>query len=376
MATQDAPDPGQAPPPAPTRSTLPLFSLYPALQDEVPWTSLTEYPSPTRRLKRSGNALGHPHLWIKRDDMLGSAYGGNKIRKLEFILADARRQSSEDLITVGGIGSHHVLASAIYARQLGMKVTAVLFPQPVTPHVRDVLLALFSLGVDCRLCRNRVFLLPQVLWEYTRRRFVRVTKSPYVIGPGGSSILGSLGYVNAALELKQQIDRGDVALPATIYIPLGSGGTMAGLLIGLALAGLPTRVVGVRVVEGLVCNRYIVASLAEKVLQLLRRADPALNKVKIPPDQIHIDAEQLGRGYGWPTEGGEKAVQFMKDNERILLETTYTGKAFAAFMDHAPSEKRVPILFWNTFNSKPVHSMIRARVKDLPADFRALLKGF
>ncbi|MBI2060800.1 MAG: pyridoxal-phosphate dependent enzyme [Nitrospirae bacterium] len=369
--TQPRPSDPPAVPEEP-KARLPLFAAYPSLE-EIPWTSLSDYPSPVQRLEKSGRALHHPHLWIKRDDLLGTVYGGNKVRKLEFILGEARRRGFERIIVVGGIGSHHVLASALYAKSLGLDVTAILFPQPATAYVRDVLLALFSLGVDCQLTRSRAWMLPHVLMEYFHRQVVRVDKYPLVVYPGGSSPLGCLGYVNAAFEIKRQTETGDLPPPATLYVPLGSGGTMAGLVVGFALAQLSCKVIGVRVVERSMCNRFVVASLAQRTLEYMRTFDPVFGQTKITLDMVHVEGGYLGGGYGHPTPEAQEAIRFAKEHEKLKLEPTYSGKTFAAFMKLAPSEKGVPVLFWDTYNSKSIQSLIQLKVKDLPWKFRRLL---
>ncbi|MBI2889666.1 MAG: pyridoxal-phosphate dependent enzyme [Nitrospirae bacterium] len=358
---------------SPQARTIPLFARFPGLREDVPWLSLTRYPSPTRRLFSAGRKLGHPHLWMKCDNTLGTQYGGNKIRKLEFILAEARQRGDEEIIVVGGIGSHHVLASAVHAKQMGLKVHAVLFPQPPSPHVEEVLRAVVSLGVECHLCTNRAWMIPKVLLEYVRRYLVRVSKAPYVVYPGGSSALGSLGYVNAALELRAQVDAGDVPQPGVIVVPLGSGGTMAGLLVGLQLADLSSQVVGVRVVERTVCNRFVVASLANRIVDYLLRLDPNLPLHPVKPAEVLVEGDYLGRGYGWPTEQAEEAIRFARTQEKVVLEATYSGKAFAAAMAYSRVHKGIPILFWNTYNSRPMRSLIHCSVDDLPPRFKALL---
>src|SRR5207253_1849150 len=139
-------------------------------------------------------------LWVKREDESGERYGGNKVRKLEFILAEAARAPKRRLVTVGGYGSHHVLATAVYGAQQGFAVEAVVFPQPLTPHVLETVRAAAAAGASFRVAHSWAGVPPRVLVARRRCRYV---------GPGGSSPTGTLGYVSAGLELAAQVSRGE-----------------------------------------------------------------------------------------------------------------------------------------------------------------------
>src|SRR5713101_2838243 len=128
--------------------TIPLFKSYPQLEENIPWTRLCNYPSPVEKLPNLGRAVGADEIWIKRDDLLSSIYGGNKVRKLEFILADARSRGAKTLITVGGLGSNHALALAAYSRNLGFRSVLVLFNQPETNWVRKNLILDLYFGAE------------------------------------------------------------------------------------------------------------------------------------------------------------------------------------------------------------------------------------
>src|ERR1700758_3621977 len=130
------------------KDTLPLFKFYPFLEENVPWILLGKYPSPVEKLSNLQRAFGANELWIKRDDLLSNIYGGNKVRKLEFILADARSRKSNTLITVGGLGSNHALALTMHSKNLGFRPVVVLFNQPKTQQVRKNLLLGFHFGAE------------------------------------------------------------------------------------------------------------------------------------------------------------------------------------------------------------------------------------
>ena len=229
-----------------------LFRAFPSLASRVPWVPLGRFPTPVARI--DGLAPRSVELWVKRDDASGAAYGGNKVRKLEFLLGEAKACGARQLVTLGAIGSHHVLATAIYGRQVGLAVDAVVFPQPLTEHVREQILA--DVAAGARLHPTSGYLgVPWRVWRLRRRA------DTLWISSGGSSPIGTLGYVTAGLELLEQIARGELPRPDVIYVALGSCGTAAGLLVGLCgaptLPRLDARLVGVRVVDRLVSNERV-----------------------------------------------------------------------------------------------------------------------
>src|SRR5205807_7576496 len=185
-------------------------------------------------------------LWVQRDDRTSSAYGGNKVRKLEFLLPVARRRGGP-VVTAGGTGSHHVVAAAVHARRLGLDVEAVVYPQPDTDDVRRTHAELTRLGVR----QTRIpspYVMPVGL---AARLAAHAPRRPYLLWPGASTPLGTLGYVSAGLELVAS----GVPEPDDVVVPLGSGGTAVGTAIGLALGGWRhARVVAVRAADLTVTN--------------------------------------------------------------------------------------------------------------------------
>ncbi len=203
---------------------------------------LGDYPTPVEPIPAQFSlAVAGRELWVKRDDRTHAVYGGNKVRKLEWLLAGARACGAKRLVTLGAAGSHHVLATTYFGRREGFDVEAVLVPQPRTAHAVDVLRA--SLGLGLRAFPVRSW--GAAPWAVARR----MTTGARFISVGGSSVLGSMGYVAAAHELAEQIRAGDAPKPDVVVVALGSGGTAAGLAAGLAYEGLATRVVGVCVSE-------------------------------------------------------------------------------------------------------------------------------
>jgi D-cysteine desulfhydrase len=301
-----------------------LFERLPRLPDLVPFTPLADgLPTPLQQVDE--------RLWVKRDDRTSSVYGGNKVRKLEFLLPIAQRRGAL-LLTAGGIGSHHVVATGVYARRLDLEVEAVLYPQPITDDVRATQAHLRELGVRVRLTPHR-YLMPVVL---AQRLVALAPFRPYLLWPGASTPLGTLGYVSAGLELAAAWDDGPV--PDVVVVPLGSGGTAVGLAIGLAMAGwTDTRVVAVRAADRSVTNAGVLRSLQAGTLGLLALAGWAGCAARRLPD---IDARWFGAGYGHATPEGDMAMGRAADLG-LTVEPTYTAKAFAAALHLADQGRRV-----------------------------------
>jgi D-cysteine desulfhydrase len=311
---------------------------------------LTQLPTPVRRLAALQRETGHPSLWVKCDDRSGRLYGGNKPRKLEFLLAQARRRGRTGLLTTGGIGTHHGLATAIAARAAGMRCVLVLLPQPVTAHVCESLLLAHAYGAELHLAESLAGVVRRVAFVLVDA--VLRGQSLALIPTGGTSALGAVGYLRAGLELAAQVEAGALPAPDTVFVALGSGGTAAGLLAGFRLAGLRTRVVAVLVTDILPPSRARLTRLAGASIELLRRAGEALPPHRFAPAEIEIDATQLGAGYGAASAAGDAAAGVAHALEGIELEPTYTAKCFAAFLAAARRGTHGEnLLFWNTFSS-------------------------
>jgi D-cysteine desulfhydrase len=348
-----------------------LFEAFPALRQHLPWTPLVNAPTPVQPLERISARLGR-EIWIKRDDKTSPLYGGNKARKLEFILGEALALGQKTLITGGGLGTNHGLATAIFGKKLDFQVLLGLFDQPVTAHVRKNLLLFHANGAEIRYVGS---LLNAVFRYYVIERLRR--PGSYFIPPGGSSALGTLGYVDAGLELAMQVERKVLPLPRMIFLAAGTCSTAAGLILGLRLAGLAPRVIGVQVAPRPFANPKTVLRLARKALRKMKRHDQSVPQVNLGRSDAPIEQGHYGPGYGVPTDAGRAAVQFMAENEGIPLELTYTGKAFGALLASVKSESsRGPVLFWNTFNSVDLSSTAdNVRFQSLPGVFHRFFQG-
>ena len=335
---------------------IPLFEHYQLLAHKLPYVSLGEFPTPVQKLDQLGRHLGLDSLFIKRDDLSGKVYGGNKIRKLEFILGDALRTRAKEVLTFGSAGSNHAMATAIYARQLGLKSISMLVPQPNAHYVCRNLLMSYHCGAELHLYSNirciTPFAAPSVLYQLLRHR-LKTGQLPMVIPMGGSSPLGAVGYVNAAFELKGQILKGEIPEPDYIYIASGSMGTAAGLILGLRAINSKTKVVAVRVNSNSFVNAKGMVSLIKKMNSLLSSLDPSFPRLKFSEHDIDIRHSFFGKQYALFTKEGMEAMALMEQYGGIKLEGTYTGKTFAALIDDGKKSnlRDKIVLFWNTYNS-------------------------
>jgi D-cysteine desulfhydrase len=342
-----------------------LFETFPRLRQSISWTPLVNAPSPVHQLEHLSSRLSRD-IWIKRDDKTSLSYGGNKPRKLEFILGDALTRGRKTIVTGGGLGTNHGLATAIFGQQLNFRVLLGLFFQPVTTHVRKNLLLFHAHGAEMAYVGS---LLRAVLRYYVTERIRR--RGAYFIDPGGSCARGVLGYVDAGLEFSMQIERKEVPLPAAIFLAVGTSGTMAGLVLGLRLAGLRTHVIGVQVAPHAFASSKAVLRLAGKALGLLRRHDRSVPELELTLEDVPVDRSHYGQGYGYLTDAGQSSLRLMAEAEGVTLDPTYTAKTFAGLLDYLKTESdSKPILFWNTFNSVDLSSVANN------VDFRSLPNAF
>ncbi len=334
---------------------------FPFLRQMVHPLSLADLPTPVQQLHSIGNRLGHKNLWVKRDDLSSSLYGGNKVRKLEFLLGEARYRGVGRLLTMGGTGSNHLLATALFGNTLGFKTVGVVFDQPLTEEVKRKLIAYEGAGVELIRIGSKYNLVSGVAWGILKSR-LRYGSVPYLIPGGGSSPLGALGFVNAGLELARQVKDGLLPRPTSIFVPYGTGGTALGLAAGVQLAGLSTRVKAVRVIDRLVANRPRIELFARALEHLLKGIDPGLKLGDPIGRNLDIVQGYIGRGYGYSTRKSTEAQRVFLHEQGLNLELTYTAKAAAAFLDEAQRSKG-PLLFWNTHSSSDIQKWVDAGLK-------------
>lgn len=351
-----------------------LERRFPELAGRLPRRALASLPTPVHPIATLARSAGAGELWIKRDDLTGTLYGGNKVRKLEWLLADALARGHRTVLTTGALGSNHALATTIYARAAGLRALLVLIPQPVTEHVRRTLLLDHGYGAT-------IHAVPSI--GAARRRVLGLIVGgavrgdrPYLVPTGGSSPIGTLGYVNAGLELAGQVAAGALPEPAAVVVPLGSGGTVAGLVAGLRLAGLGTRVIAVRVTDLLPPSPRFVARLATQALAILRRLGARVPALAIGADDVIVRSEWLGPGYGAITPEGDEARRRIAECEGLTVETTYGAKALAGALALARDDpwRARPLLFWHTYSSAdPAAGLARLPAwTELPEDVHAV----
>ena len=280
-------------------------------------------------------------LLVKRDDLTTPSLGGNKARALELLLAGV--VPDETLLTVGSTGSTHALAVAHFGARLGARTEVITWPQ----EEHDVSLATAErLREIAHVTAARAP--ATAMMRATVRRVVRRVRW---IPAGGSSPLGALGHAAAALELADQLAREGAPAPDTLVVPLGSGGTAAGLLVGLTLAGLPTRVLGVRVVPRIVANRRRVLTLARRAAALFaERAQVVVPS--IDEGRLSIEETQYGGAYARETHAARTSAALVLAREGPALEGTYSAKALAAALALTRASSAERVLYWLTFDGR------------------------
>jgi 1-aminocyclopropane-1-carboxylate deaminase/D-cysteine desulfhydrase-like pyridoxal-dependent ACC family enzyme len=354
-------------------NTIPLFKLYPGLSGKLPWISLGRYPTPVQHLKRLGGRLGLNQLWIKRDDLTSPDYGGNKVRKLEFILADAKGRKRDSVISLGAACSNFVLATTVHSRAVGLRNIAVMMPQRVQEYCRKNLLSNYNLGCELHYAESQLAVPWVIIRTYLDNRDREKGSRPYLIWFGGSSALGVLGYVNCGLEIAEQVKAGEMPEPDYIFCAVGSAGTISGLWLGCRLAGLRAEVTGVRVFDYIGANEYMVAHFARSALKLLRKHDPGIPDIRIDHRGFHMLHEYFGKGYAHFTRLGVESVELMHELENISLDGTYTGKAMAGLAGFAKDRglQDKVFLFLDSYSSSDLSGFV-----NINPDYHRLPEGF
>jgi len=286
--------------------------------------------------------LGLAWLGAKRDDLCPDLHGGTKVRKLDFALADPRFADAAEWASVGAIGSGHLATLTAAADLGGHRLLALTFWEPLGPWVLDNLAFTASGPTELRYFSNRVTL----ALRHPRALLAERLGGRAVVAPGASSPTGTIGMVRAGLELADQIRSGELPEVDRIYVPLGSGGTVVGLSLGLALAGLRPRVHAVSAVEGVFARQSRLDTLAARTVSAMRAAGLRL-PAEVDRAPIHIDRRMLGRGYGHPTDASLRECESLS-RFGLGLEPVYGGKAMAALCADVSDARGEQVLFWHT----------------------------
>lgn len=304
------------------------------IRDAFAPCSLGTWPTPLTAQPSLARALGMTALWLKREDLAG----GNKVRGLEFLLSGAPRRSV--FVTIGGSGSSHCLATARAARALDCRCTLAVFPQPETDVSRRVAVQLTETAQLVVRASHRMTFPIAVLRAWRAAHHLGRGKPRWIAG-GGADPRAVIGHLLATLELQSQLD----APPDAIVVPLGTGGTAAGIALGVAWLGWSTRVIAVRVAPWIVANAWRTRRLARKAAALLRRKRVDF---AVPRAAVRIEVvDALGAGYGYPSEAGERA-RTLGAAHGVALDPTYGAKAFSVLQ---PSANIQRVIFWHTFPS-------------------------
>jgi 1-aminocyclopropane-1-carboxylate deaminase/D-cysteine desulfhydrase-like pyridoxal-dependent ACC family enzyme len=312
--------------------------MYGALRS-LPVVPFAPTPSPVEELTRLRAALrAAPRLFVKRDDALTFAFGGNKVRKMRFIAARAQSCGADTLITTGGVQSNHARVTAAAAAKLGMKCVLVVNglrqERPTANALLDTLL-----GAEVRYVQSRDERVPAM--EAAADRVRNAGGSPFIIPLGASTPLGAAGFVDAISELAGQIDPPDVIVHST-----SSGGTQAGLVAGCSLAGWPARVIGISADASSAILEQDIRGLLGGVAEILGFAPQRFDSA-----MVTVDDGYVGAGYGVATPESREAIELTARTEALFLDPTYTAKAMAgliARIRRRDFDAQTTVLFWHT----------------------------
>ncbi len=321
-----------------------------------PRIALAALPTPLMEATNLRAALGGsercPRILIKRDDLTGLAFGGNKARKLEFLVADAMQEGATVLVTSGAVQSNHARMTAAAARIAGLKACLVLTAKGPDPAVQGNLL------LDRLLDAEIHFVMPgDDADERIAGAMVDLRdrgERPYLIPVGGSNAIGAFGYVTATLELVAQLFQTGEA-PSRLYYASGSRGTQAGLALGAKMYSAPYRLYGIAVSGG----------DPEKTERAVEVANEAAEMLRVPTrltaDELLTDEGYIGEGYGIPTAACLEAIRLVAHNEGIFLDPVYSGKAMAGMIDHIRRGEIAPrdtVVFLHTGGSPALFAQV------------------
>ncbi len=309
----------------------------------LPSIPFASAPTPVEELNRLRDALGGgPRLLVKRDDTIGFAFGGNKVRKMRLVAADAIASQADTLITCGGVQSNHARVTAAAAARLGLRCILVANgAQPERPTANALLARL--LGAEIRYVSSREA--RAIEMEAAAEQEQRAGRRPYVIPLGASTPLGAAAFAHAVTELLEQIPPPDVIVHSS-----SSGGTQAGLVAGCALAGVRTKVLGISADEPAPALTATIRGLLAGLTELIAPAD-VTPLARIDAAEIEVDDRFVGAGYGAPTPESREAIDLAARTEAIFVDQTYTAKALAGLIARVRAgafSDAATVLFWHT----------------------------
>lgn len=283
-------------------------------------------PTPLQFMERLSRDVGGPRIWIKRDDLTGAALSGNKVRKLEFVLAHALAQGCDAIITCGGLQSNHCRATAVLCAQLGLQCHLILRGEPQSPPDGNLLLG-YLVGADVRTFSVDAYQkhLPKLLRE-TSDELRNAGRKPFVIPTGASDGIGLWGYIAACEELRDDFARNQIQ-PKHIVCATGSGGTQAGLTAGVALYGLDAKVWGIAVCDN---ESYFLNKVRADLLDWQTLWPQTLDIEQLP---IYVIDDYMGLGYAKADTEVFDTITRVARSEGLILDPVYTGKAFHGMLN-------------------------------------------
>jgi len=294
-------------------------------------------PTPVKKLERISEESGF-NITIKRDDLTKFLSGGNKIRKLEYLFYDAKKKNASTVVTCGGIQSNHCRATAVMAREFGFKPVLFLRGEDTSDPEGNLLIDKL---LDCEIhwiTSEQYKQREAIMDEY--KQSSDIPESVYLIPEGGSNAVGALGYMNQFVELSEQIDLDSCN---AVFSAAGSGGTMAGLIMGKILTGKKVKIVGINV------TKDASSEFVERIYDIIRSSAEMYNlDINVSKNDIHIYDDFVGEAYAVPTEDGIKNIVNLVRKEGILLDPVYTSKAFTGMLEISRSEKYENSIFIHT----------------------------
>jgi 1-aminocyclopropane-1-carboxylate deaminase len=302
---------------------------------DAPRVSLLAGPTPVEEMSRLRAVLGGrgvPRLFVKRDDAIPFGFGGNKVRKLEFAIAQAMAGGADTIVTLGGVQSNHARATAAASAKLGLKCVLIINGTPPEKPTANALLdRLLGAEIEYIPSRNE----RAGAAERVMDRLAHSGCTPFFLPLGASTPVGALGFVNAIGEMVAQ-----GMIPDVIVHACSSGGTQAGLVAGCTLHGLKTRVIGVSADDP-----------AADVVSTVHRVIRGMDGLESFDEPVEVDDSRVGDGYGIPTDASREAQQLFARTEALFVDHTYTAKAAGALISYVRERKFAPdetVLFWHT----------------------------
>lgn len=349
-----------------TNTTPELFRHFPELRERIPWIPLAR-PTPVQRLERLESFLRAAPIWIKRDDRTSEIYGGDKARKFEFVFGDVIRRGSGRVLAFGRAGSEHCLAVTAFAHHFRLHPVLALRRPHRGPDVQRILEIEHALGADMHHLGGGPRAALRFLRSLLTRQGGRVPAGlPYILWPRRIEVAGAMGYINAAYELQRQIAVGILPEPERIYVPVGSGTTLAGLAVGCRLAGLHSRVIGVLGAHGTRNAGRIASRLVATLHARSSRMRSAIPRV--PALELN---DRYAGGPSIATSSAQHCIGLLHDLESVDLDPAYGARTMAALVDDLRQQPASgPVLFWHAHPSG-VLTRHRAHIA-LPRELREL----